>query len=139
MIETPAAALISDILAPECDFFSIGTNDLTQYTIAVDRTNELVAHNYDSFHPAVLALIKMSIDSAKAHKIPISICGELAGHSAATALLVGLGIDELSIAPTGISELKKRIRELNYQDSRILADRVFACKTLNEVKELLLL
>ena len=137
MIETPGAALISDSLAAKCNFLSIGTNDLTQYTLAVDRTNEIVAKNYDSFHPAVLSLIKTTIDAAKKYNIEVSICGELAGHSAATSFLVGLGVDELSIAPTGIPEMKKRIRDIYYSEAVALADKVLATNSPDIVKSLL--
>jgi len=137
MIETPASALQSSILAKYCNFFSIGTNDLTQYTLAADRTNELVSETFDSFHPAVIKLIKMTIDSAKANNITVAICGELGGHAASTALLIGLGIDELSVTPPTLLELKKRVRTLSYSDSKILTENVLKCNTYNEVRQLL--
>lgn len=114
MIETPSAALMADELADLSDFFSIGTNDLTQYTLAVDRTNELVSDRFDSFNPAVLKLIAMTALAATKKKIPVGICGELAGHSAATTILVGMGITELSVVPGMILELKNRIRNMKY-------------------------
>jgi len=124
MIETPSAALLADRFAEVVDFFSIGTNDLTQYTLAVDRANELVTYLYDTFHPSVLILIKNIVDAAKSKKIPVSICGELAGHSAATNFLVGIGIDELSVPPVIIHELKKRIRELKYKEAKKTAEEL---------------
>jgi phosphotransferase system enzyme I (PtsI) len=133
MIETPAAALISDRLAKFVDFFSIGTNDLTQYTLAADRGNELVSSVFDSFHPAVLNLIKISADNARKNNIPISVCGELAGHAAATSLLIGLGIRELSVSPSMILELKNRIRHLKYKKSKKLAADILKSTSYNEV------
>jgi phosphotransferase system enzyme I (PtsI) len=116
MIETPASALIADSLAPLVSFFSIGTNDLTQYTMAADRLNEYVSDIYDPFNPAVIRLMKMAIESAKKYGIHIGICGELAGHSASTELLIGLGIQEISVSPPLLLELKKRILHINYRE-----------------------
>jgi phosphotransferase system enzyme I (PtsI) len=139
MIETPAAAIQSHVFANYADFFSIGTNDLTQYTLAADRTNELVSDVYDSFHPAVLKLIKMTIDAAKVAGIPVSICGELAGHLAATSILIGMGVTELSVSPSSYLELKKRTREIKYSDAVKYADEILRCKTHDEVRKLLTL
>jgi phosphotransferase system enzyme I (PtsI) len=137
MIETPAAALQSDFLAQFCDFFSIGTNDLTQYTLAVDRTNELVSEMYEPFNPAVLRLIKMAVDSAKRHNISVSVCGELAGHSAATGLLVGMGVTELSVVPSMILELKKKIRENTYEEAKQISDDILSLNNFREIKSYL--
>jgi phosphoenolpyruvate-protein phosphotransferase (PTS system enzyme I) len=110
MIEIPAAALIADELAARCDFFSIGTNDLTQYTLAVDRGNETVAYLYDSFHPAVLALIKRSIEAAHRQGIPCGMCGEFAGNPEAIPILLDYGLDEFSMSAAGIPAAKEAIR-----------------------------
>ena len=113
MIEVPSAALIADALAKECDFFSIGTNDLTQYTLAVDRGNERVAHLYEPLHPAVLTLIDRSVRSAVRAQIPVSLCGEIATHPLAVPLIVGLGISELSGTPSAIPVVKEIVRALD--------------------------
>lgn len=134
MIETPAAAMISDGLAEAVDFFSIGTNDLTQYTLAADRTNELVSDIFDTFHPAVLRLIDLTIKAAKKHNIPVAVCGEFAGHTAATDLLIGLGIDELSVAPSILLELKDRIRKSSMAMCKQLADDILHCSAYEEVR-----
>jgi phosphotransferase system enzyme I (PtsI) len=111
MIEIPAAALIADELAAECDFFSIGTNDLTQYTLAVDRMNEAVAGLYRPTHPAVLSLIRMSIDAAHRHGIPCAMCGELAGDRAAIPMLLSYGLDEFSMSAPSIPGAKELIAQ----------------------------
>ncbi|MES2766496.1 MAG: phosphoenolpyruvate--protein phosphotransferase [Bacteroidota bacterium] len=135
MIETPAAAMMAMELAAMVDFFSIGTNDLTQHTLAADRTNEHVAGIFDAFHPAVLKLIKCTIDAAKKRKIPVCICGEIAGHSAATELLIGFGIDQLSVAPSLLLELKKRVRKTNFTNARKLTRSVLRSRTPEEVRK----
>ena len=112
MIETPAAALISDELAREVDFFSVGTNDLTQYTLAIDRQNENLAEFYNPHHKAVLMLIKMACDNAHKNGIWIGICGELAGDTALTRTFVDMGIDELSVSPTKVLSLRKAVRNI---------------------------
>ena len=137
MIETPSAALTADFLAREVDFFSIGTNDLTQYTLATDRTNDLVADKFDTFHPAVIKLIKISAEAAQKNNIPVGICGELAGHSAATALLIGMGINELSVAPAILLELKNRVINLNYRRCKSLVNKVMKLDNSNNILELL--
>lgn len=113
MIEIPGAALAADSLAAVSDFFAIGTNDLTQYTLAIDRTDETVAHLYNPLHPAVLRLIQFSAEAAAAAGIPVSVCGEMAGDERLTPLLLGLGIAELSMAAGSIPLVKKRVRSLN--------------------------
>jgi phosphotransferase system enzyme I (PtsI) len=124
MIEVPAAALTANTLAKEADFFSIGTNDLTQYTLAVDRGNELVANLYTPANPAVLTLITWTIEAARRNKIPIAMCGEMAGDPIFTTLLVGMGLTELSVAPPSIPEIKKIIRNVRHEDCVDIAARV---------------
>jgi phosphoenolpyruvate-protein phosphotransferase (PTS system enzyme I) len=113
MIEVPGAALAADSLAAEADFFAIGTNDLIQYTLAIDRSDEQVAHLYNPLHPAVLRLIQFAIEAALRRGMPISICGEMAGEPRFTALLLGLGLRNLSMAPRNIPRVKQRIRSLD--------------------------
>ena len=113
MIEVPAAALAADALAVEADFFAIGTNDLVQYTLAVDRTDETVADLYNPLHPAVLRLLQFAVEAAARRDIPISICGEIAGDPRYSALLLGLGLRELSMSPRHIPRVKQRIRSLD--------------------------
>ena len=113
MIEVPGAALAADSLAAEADFFAIGTNDLIQYTLAIDRSDEQVAHLYNPLHPAVLRLIQFAIEAALRRGMPISICGEMAGEPRFTALLLGLGLRNLSMAPRNIPRVKQRIRGLD--------------------------
>ena len=139
MIETPAAAILSNEIAGYCDFFSIGTNDLTQYVLAADRDNEFVTDIYNSFNPAVIKLIKMTADAAEKNGIELSICGELAGHAASTALLIGMGIEELSVSPSIILQLKKRIRETSYEEAKQVAESILSCQTFEEIKNRLVL
>src|SRR5690242_5326192 len=113
MIEVPAAALAADALAGEADFFAVGTNDLIQYTLAIDRTDEQVAHLYNPLHPAVLRLIQFAVEAAARQRISISVCGELAGEPRYAALLVGLGLRELSMSPSNIPPVKQRIRAVD--------------------------
>jgi phosphotransferase system enzyme I (PtsI) len=113
MIEIPGAALAADALAAEADFFAIGTNDLIQYTLAIDRGDEQVAHLYNPLHPAVLRLIQFAVEAALRARIPVSLCGEMAGDPRFTPLLLGLGIRELSMAPSNIGRVKQRIRGLD--------------------------
>ena len=137
MVEVPSAALLADHIAPHVDFFSIGTNDLTQYTLAVDRTNSRVAHLASPYHPAVLQLISMTITSAHACGKWVGVCGELAGEVLAAPLLLGLGLDEFSMAPALIPALKLAIRKCNQSDCQTLAGQALALSTTNEVKDLL--
>ena len=113
MIEVPGAALAADALARHSDFFAIGSNDLTMYTLATDRANEHVAHLFDPLHPAVLRLIQFTTSAALRARIPISICGEIAGEPRYAALLVGLGLRELSMSPASIPRVKQRIRGMD--------------------------
>lgn len=123
MVEVPSAALMADAFAPHVDFFSIGTNDLTQYTLAVDRTNERVAVLASPYHPAVLRLIKMTIDAAHAHGKWVGLCGELGGDVLAVPLLLGMGLDEFSMSAHSIPAVKAAIRRWSLLDSRAVADQ----------------
>ena len=114
MIEVPGAAIAADSLAQVADFFAIGTNDLTQYTLAIDRTDEQVAHLYNPLHPAVLRLMDFAVQAALRARIPVSVCGEIAGDPRFTALLVGLGIRDLSMASTSLLRVKQRIRQIEF-------------------------
>ena len=118
MIEVPAAALGAGHLAPEVDFFSVGTNDLTQYTLAADRGNERVAGLADPLHPTVLRLIALACDAAAANDIWVGVCGELAGDPVATMLLLGLGVRELSMAAPAIPSVKDAVRAVDLDEAR---------------------
>lgn len=135
MVETPAAAMIADLLAEHCDFLSIGTNDLTQYTLAVDRTNERVAHLYQPLHPAVLRLINHTIEAGHKAGIWVGMCGELAGMLPAIPILVGFGLDEFSMAPSTIPEAKWLIRKLTGENATKIAQTALSMKTAAEVED----
>jgi phosphotransferase system enzyme I (PtsP) len=134
MIEVPSAALIADRLAAECDFFSIGTNDLTQYTLAVDRGNEHVAHLFDPLHPGVIALIDQSVRSAQRAGIPISVCGEIASNPLAVPILLGLGIGELSGTPSAVPIIKEIVRALDQREAEADARSARDAGTAREVR-----
>ena len=135
MIEIPSAAIMADELAKECDFFSIGTNDLIQYTLAVERGNEKVASLYTHFHPAVIRLIKYVIDSAHNNGIICGMCGEAAGDSLYIPLLVGMGLDDFSMNANKILESRKLVRSLDYSECKTLADEVLKMVHREEIKE----
>jgi phosphotransferase system enzyme I (PtsI) len=135
MIETPAAAALADVLIRECDFFSIGTNDLTQYTLAVDRTNAHVAHLFQPLHPAVLRLIKQSIDAAHAQGKWVGMCGELAGMRKAIPILLGMALDEFSMVPRAIPEAKWLIDQLTIPAAREIAAHALSLPTASDVEE----
>jgi phosphotransferase system enzyme I (PtsI) len=137
MIETPAAALTSNILASEVDFFSIGSNDLTQYTLAVDRVNEKVAKLYDPFNPAVLKLIKQVIDSGHQAGIWVGMCGEMCADPLAVPLLLGLGLDEFSMNAVSVPEVKRMILDLKMEECRIIAEKAMGSKTGVDARNLL--
>lgn len=134
MVETPAVAMRAKYFAKEVDFFSIGTNDLTQYTLAVDRGNENISHLYDTYNPGVLAAIKLSIDGAHEGGIPISMCGEFAGDEMATALLFGMGLDNFSMSAISVARIKKNIMALDKKECEKLVERVMAMDTAEEIK-----
>jgi phosphotransferase system enzyme I (PtsI) len=135
MIEVPSAALTSDILAGEVDFFSIGTNDLIQYALAVDRVNEKIAYLYEPAHPAVLRLIKNVIDNGHKSGIWVGMCGEMAGDPSWALLLLGLGLDEFSTSPIVLPEIKKVIRAVTLKEARKIADKALSLPTGKEVEE----
>jgi phosphoenolpyruvate-protein phosphotransferase (PTS system enzyme I) len=137
MIEVPSAAIIADRLAGQVDFFSIGTNDLTQYTLAADRTNPELAPIADDFHPAVLRLMRTVVEAGHAQGCWVGICGELAGNSLVTPVLLGIGLDELSMNPRSIPLVKQVIRNFNWQDAREIADQALGFSTAVEVREYL--
>lgn len=138
MIEIPSAALMAETLAKECDFFSIGTNDLIQYTVAVERGNEKVSNLYTHFHPAVIRLIKLAIDGAHKNNILCGMCGEAAGDPAFIPVLIGLGLDEFSMNANKILQTRKLIRELNFQDCQKLANEVLELSSSEEIKRKLI-
>ncbi|MBT5689799.1 MAG: phosphoenolpyruvate--protein phosphotransferase [Opitutae bacterium] len=137
MIEIPSAAQVAPELARHSDFFSIGTNDLTQYLLAVDRVNDEVAHLYQPAHPAVVRTIKQIIDAAKVANIPIGVCGEIAGETPYAALLLGLGLRELSITPPNLPEVRYILRRLALKDMEDLASNALQCGDPQEVQQLL--
>jgi len=134
MIEVPAAAMISDLLAEMVDFFSIGTNDLTQYTLAVDRGNERIADLYEPFHPGVLRLIRTVIENGHAAGIPVSMCGEMASDPRAAVLLLGLGLDEFSMNAVGLPKVKQVIRSLSSQEAQAIAASVLTLKRSRDIE-----
>jgi phosphoenolpyruvate-protein phosphotransferase len=136
MVEIPSAALLASVLANEVDFFSIGSNDLTQYTLAAERGNPALSHLADGLHPAVLKLISQVVEASHQAGKWTGICGELGGDPEATAILVGLGVDELSLNPAGIPRIKSIIRDLTLETSRTLASQALQRKTSNEVRQL---
>jgi phosphoenolpyruvate-protein phosphotransferase (PTS system enzyme I) len=129
MIEVPSAALIADLLAKEVDFFSLGTNDLVQYTVAADRTNEQIAHLYEPTHPAVLRLIKQTVDAAHKAGIWVGVCGEMGGDIALTPLLVGLGVDELSCGAAVLPRVKRAVQSLSMEVCENLVSDAMSCDT----------
>lgn len=134
MMEIPSAAIMADELAKECDFFSIGTNDLIQYTLAVERGNEKVASLYTHFHPAVIKLIKYVIDSAHKNKIICGMCGESAGDELYIPLLIGLGLDEFSMNSNNVLKSRKLIRNLNYEECKKLAEDILNMVHREDIK-----
>jgi phosphoenolpyruvate-protein kinase (PTS system EI component) len=133
----PSAALLADRLAEHADFFSIGTNDLTQYTMAADRGNVRVSALADAVHPAVLRSIRMTVEAADAHGRWVGVCGELAGDPDATVLLLGLGVREQSMGAPSIALVKREVRTVDLVTARALADDALSCGTSAEVRDLL--
>ncbi len=133
MIETPSAAMTADVLAREVDFFSIGTNDLIQYSLAVDRVNEKIAHLYEPGHPAVLRLIKNVIDCGHREGIDVAMCGEMAGESAFSLVLLGMGLDEFSMSPVAIPTVKRLIRSVSLRQAKVLAREVLDLPTSERI------
>ncbi|HSO28086.1 MAG TPA: phosphoenolpyruvate--protein phosphotransferase, partial [Anaerolineales bacterium] len=135
MIEVPSAALMADVFAQEVDFFSVGTNDLTQYTLAMDRMHPSLAGKSDGLHPAVLRLIARTVAAAHAHGKWVGVCGELGADPQAVPILVGLGVDELSVSVPSIPSVKAQIRELTLAAAQTTAQEALACGTAVEVRE----
>lgn len=137
MIEVPSAALTADQLAAEVDFLSIGTNDLIQYTLAVDRGNQRVAHLFEGYHPAVLRLIRQVVEAGHERGIWVGMCGEMASDPLATMLLVGLDLDELSVSPVDLPRVKEIVRVISYEEARQVAERVLRMRTAGEIRSYL--
>jgi len=135
MIEVPSAAIIADLLATEADFFAIGTNDLTQYSLAIDRANENVGYLYEPLHPALLRLIKGVIEAGKRANIPVSMCGEMASDPMYAIVLLGLGLDTFSMNPSSIPIVKNVIRSVRYKDCKRIAEIAMQKKTAQEIEE----
>ncbi|HKQ50972.1 MAG TPA: putative PEP-binding protein, partial [Pyrinomonadaceae bacterium] len=136
MIEVPSAALLADALAREVDFFSLGTNDLVQYLLAVDRANEEVADWFRSLHPAVLQSIERTLDAARKAFIPAVVCGEMAGTPAYAVILVGLGATQLSMAASSIPRVRRTLEGIKFADAQQIAHECLDCEAADDVEEL---
>jgi multiphosphoryl transfer protein len=136
MVEVPSSAVLADILAREVDFFSIGANDLTQYTLAMDRRNPALAKEADGLHPAVLRMVDQTVRAAHGEGKWVGVCGNLAADPAAAAILIGLDVDELSVGIPDIPGLKARIRDMAYEDAKDLARRALMCDAAADVRAL---
>jgi phosphotransferase system enzyme I (PtsI) len=134
MVEVPSAVIMADVLANDVDFFSIGTNDMVQYSLAIDRGNEHVAHMYEPLHPAILRMIKQTVDAGHARGIEVSLCGEMAGDVISVPVLLGLGLDELSMRPSALPFVKRLLRHSNSKQLQELGDRVLQCSDGPEVR-----
>jgi phosphotransferase system enzyme I (PtsI) len=137
MVEIPAAAVLADQFAKEVDFMSIGTNDLIQYSMAADRMSEKVAYLYQPYNPSLLRLIKMTIDGAHKEGKWVGMCGEMAGEELAVPVLLGLGLDEFSMSASSILGARKMVRDLNYAEMKIMAEKALTMGTAEEVIELI--
>jgi phosphotransferase system enzyme I (PtsI) len=133
MIEIPSAAVTADLLAQHCSFFSVGTNDLIQYLLAIDRGNERIAHLYEPTHPAVLRTLKHIVDEAARHRLPVGVCGEMAGDPVFAPLLLGLGVDSLSMTPAWLPTVKYIVRAMTMADARQLAAEALAMTSAKEI------
>jgi phosphotransferase system enzyme I (PtsI) len=133
MIEVPSAVMMAPELAREADFFSLGTNDLIQFTLAVDRGNEMVADLFQDLHPALLRMIKMTIDAGKKQGIEVGMCGEMAGDPIATVILLGLGLDQFSVSPLMLPEIKKIVRSISFADAQLFAQEMLTKKTYKDI------
>ncbi|MEK7880946.1 MAG: putative PEP-binding protein, partial [Deltaproteobacteria bacterium] len=134
MIEIPSAALIADILAEEADFFSIGTNDLLQYSLAIDRVNEHVAYLYEPFHPAVLRIIKSVVDAAGRRGIEVSVCGEMAGEPTHALVFIGMGITKLSMNAFSLLKVKRLVRSVSYEAAKEITEKSLKFTTARDVE-----
>src|SRR5699024_1012245 len=137
MVQTPAAAIIAEHFAKEVDFFSIGTNDLIQYTFAADRMNETVAHLYQPYHPAILRFIKMIVDAGWKENIRVSVCGDLASNKEVAAMLLGIGVKELSMPPSKILEMRQFLKDTNITTMEKIVKEALHMQNADEVKTLL--
>jgi phosphotransferase system enzyme I (PtsI) len=137
MVETPAAALMLDTFVGDVDFVSIGTNDLIQYTLAVDRGNKEVADLYNACDPAVLRLLKLSVETAKQAGVPANVCGQMSGSVMYTQLLLGMGLEQLSVPASAIPEVKQLCRSVSLEECRVIADRVLEMDSAQQVKSFL--
>jgi phosphotransferase system enzyme I (PtsI) len=137
MIEVPSAAMMADELAREVNFFSIGTNDLIQYALAADRTNETVASLYTAGDPAVLRLIARVVQAAQAHQVQVSVCGEMSGEPMYTMLLLGMGLRQLSLTPQNIPEIKKIVRSITLDEAKLVAQEALRHDTARDVNNYL--
>jgi phosphotransferase system enzyme I (PtsI) len=137
MVEVPSAALAAELFAPEVDFLTLGTNDLIQYCLAVDRTDDRVSDFYEPLHPAVLRLIRLVRRAAARHHTPLSLCGEMASDPALLGLLIGLGLTEFSMTPAAIPTARRAIEELRADEARRLASHVLTLATAGEIEKYL--
>jgi phosphotransferase system enzyme I (PtsI) len=137
MVEVPSAVQLADRFIEEVDFFSIGTNDLIQYGLAIDRGNKQVAHMYQPLDPAVIRMIKHTTDVARANRIPVHMCGEMAGRPLHAPLLLGLGLNELSMNPQAIPQVKRMIRSISLAESKKMVKKILNLRTAREVFEVL--
>ena len=135
MVEIPSTAILADQFAKEVDFFSIGTNDLIQYTMAADRMNESVAYLYQPYHPAILRLVKMVIDAAHAEGKWTGMCGEMAGDTIAIPLLIGLGLDEFSMSAPSMLKARNQINQLTQLEMKQIAEKALSMQTSEQVKQ----